>query len=80
MGSKFFPASQQFDEKQQEWFDFLDISTNAKENVGKQFQESFLTGEQKLSLNDTTDCWFQFVDCFEKIDVGTHVAYKQNMV
>ena len=61
----FFPACQNFTSSQADRFSKLSSSTNAQENVGKQFQDLFLVRNRKMSVNEAVLNAWKFVNRFE---------------
>ena len=63
--SGFFPACQKFTTEEKSRFSRLSTSTNAQENVGKQFQYLFMNKNRKMGVNESILAAFKFVNRFE---------------
>ena len=79
--SGFFPACQKFTKEEKSRFSRLSTSTNAQENVGKQFQYLFMNKNRKMGVNESILAAFKFVNRF-KLDRrltarGMSTAYAQ---
>ena len=63
--TSFFPACQDFNEKEMlRWFN-LSSNTNAQENLGGQFEKLFMTANQKLTINEAALFTFKFMSQFD---------------
>ena len=60
----FFPACQNLTEDDLERFEKLHSTTNAQENVGKQFQELFIINNRKLSLDECVRALWKWMNQF----------------